>query len=80
MESFDRQSLNALDDDEMSRLVSLVVEEFGPALARSQFNDVMLTLFEHIAGLETIPPPTARQYLDSLRLMYQQAIKANQVG
>ena len=77
MDSFDSQSLNALDDDEMSRLVSLVVEEFGPALARSQFNDVTLTLFEHIAGLETIPPTTARQQLNSLWSKYQQAIQAN---
>jgi hypothetical protein len=48
--SCDRQCINALDDDEMRRLVSLVVEEFGPALARTRFNDVMLGLFEHIAA------------------------------
>ena len=64
MDSSDTQSLNALDDDEMSRLVSIVVEEFGPAPARIQFNDMMLSLSEHIAGLETIPTRTARQYLN----------------
>jgi hypothetical protein len=77
MDSFDSQSLNALDDEEMSRLVSLVVEEFGPALARSQFNDVMLALFEHIAGLETIPATTARQYINCLWSMYQRTVQAN---
>jgi len=64
----------------MRRLVSVVVEEFGPALARSQFNDVTLALFEHIAGLETIPAKLARQYLDTLGSMYQQASKANHAG
>jgi len=37
----------------------------GPALARSQFKDVTLALFQHIAGLETIPATTVRQYLNS---------------
>jgi hypothetical protein len=77
MESFYTQSLN---DDEMRRLVSFVVEEFGPALARSQFNDVTLALFEHIAGLEAIPAKLARQYLDTLWSMYQQASKTNHAG
>ena len=80
MDSFDIQSLNALDDDEMSRLVSLVVEEFGPALARTQLNDVVLALFENIAGLETIPTKTARQYLNVLWSKYLQATKANPAG
>jgi hypothetical protein len=80
MDSFDTPSFNALDDDEMSRLVSIVVEEFGPALARTQFNEVMLGLFEHIAGLETIPTTSARQYLNSLWSKYQQAIKASHAG
>jgi len=47
---------------------------------RTRFNDVMLALFEHIAGLETIPTPIARQYLNSLWSMYQQASKANHAG
>ena len=52
-------------ENEPARLVSLVVEEFGPVLARSQFKDVTLALFQHIAGLETIPATTVRQYLNS---------------
>jgi hypothetical protein len=64
----------------MSRLVSIALEEFGPELTRTQFNDVMLALFEHIAGLETISTKLARQYLDTLWSMYQQASKANNTG
>jgi hypothetical protein len=60
MDSFDCHSLN---DDEMGRLVSIAMEEFGRGLAQTHFNDVMLARFEHIAGLETIPPKLARQYL-----------------
>jgi hypothetical protein len=74
MDSFDSHSLN---DDEMGRLVSIAMKQLGCGLAQTQFNDVMLALFEHIAGLETIPPKLARQYLATLWSMYQQATKAN---
>jgi len=53
-DSSDTQTLNALTDEEMGRLVSIASEEFGRELTRTQFNDVMLALFEHIAGLETL--------------------------
>lgn len=41
MEFTDTQSL---DDDEMGRLVSITLEEFGLGLTRAQFNDAMLAL------------------------------------
>jgi len=78
MDSFYTQALNALNDDEMSRLVSVVVEEFGPALARTQFNDTMLALFENIAGLETLTHKRQQHYLKLLWLKYQQALLAIQ--
>jgi hypothetical protein len=80
MDYSDTQSHHSLNDDEMRRLVSIVVVEFGPALTRSQFNDVTLALFEHIAGLETTPTTIARQYLNTLGSKYQQARKANHAG
>jgi hypothetical protein len=75
MESTDTQSLS---DDEMGRLVSIALEEFGQGLNRHQFNEVMLALFEHIAGLETLPRKRSQKYLQLLWLKYQQAILANQ--
>jgi len=39
MDSTDTQSLS---DDELGRLVSIALEEFGQGLNRSQFNEVML--------------------------------------
>ncbi len=75
MDSSDTQSLT---DDDIGRLVSLAVEDFGPGLTRPQFNDVMLGLFENIAGLETITRQHQQRYLIVLWFKYQQAVLANQ--
>jgi hypothetical protein len=74
MDSTDTQSLS---DDELGRLVSIALEEFGQGLNRSQFNEVMLALFEQIAGLETLSRKRSQRYLQLLWLKYQQAILAN---
>jgi hypothetical protein len=65
MEFIDIQSL---DDDEMGRLVSITLEEFGQGLNRTQFNEVMLALFEDIAGFETLSRKRSQQYLKLLWL------------
>ena len=78
MDSFDTQSLHRLNDDDMGRLVAIALEEFGAGLTRTQFNDVMLALFEHIAGFETLPRKRSVHYLGVLWSKYQQAILANQ--
>jgi hypothetical protein len=44
MDYGDTQSLHALGGDEMGRLVSIALEEFGQGLNRIQFNDVMLAV------------------------------------
>jgi len=75
MESTDTQSLS---DDEMGRLISIALEEFGQRLNRNQFNEVMLALFEQIAGFETLSRKRSQRYLQLLWLKYQQAILANQ--
>ncbi len=78
MESSDSQSPHRLNDDEMGRLVSIAIDEFGVGLTRTQFNDVMLALFEHIAGLETLSHKRRVRYLKILWSKYRQAIQANQ--
>ena len=75
MDSSDTQSLT---DDDIGRLVSVVIEDFGPALTRRQFNDVMLGLFENIAGLETLTRKHQQRYLIILWFKYQQAVLAHQ--
>jgi len=67
MESADTQSLS---DDEMGRLVSIALEEFEQGLNRTQFNEVMLALFEHIAGLESLSRKRRQRYLQLLWLKY----------
>ena len=78
MDSSDTQSPHTLNDDEMGRLVSIALEEFGRGLTRIQFNEVMLALFEHIAGLETLSHKHRIQYLKILWSKYRQASQANQ--
>ena len=74
MDTIDSHSLS---DDEIDRLVSIALEEFGSGLNRHQLNEVMLALFEHIAGLENLPRKRSQKYLTLLWLKYQQAILAN---
>lgn len=74
MEFIDIQSLN---DDEMSRLVVIALEEFGPDLNRTRFNEVMLALLDQIAGLELLSRKRSQQYLKLLWPKYQQAALAN---
>jgi hypothetical protein len=75
MDSTDTQSLS---DDEMGRLVSIALEEFAQGLNRLQFDEVMLALFENIAGLETLSRKRSQRHLQLLWLKYRQAILANQ--
>jgi hypothetical protein len=74
MEFIDIQSLS---DDEMSRLISIVMDEFGTNLDRTRFNEVMLALFDQIAGLENLSRKRSLRYLKLLWFKYQQAILAN---
>ena len=78
MDSSDTQSRHRLNDDEMGRLVMIALDEFGAGLTRTQFHEVMLTLFEHIASFETLPQKASVRYLGILWSKYQQAILANQ--
>jgi hypothetical protein len=71
MDSTDHRSFAALSDDELDRLVEVVVEMFGSTLDRAQFTDVALTLFEDIAGLETITTRKASRYVAALWRRYR---------
>jgi hypothetical protein len=53
------------------------MEDFGPGLTRTEFNDVMLWLFESIAGFETLPSKLTQWYLRLIWSKYQQAIRDN---
>jgi hypothetical protein len=71
MHSSDTRSLHALDDEQLWMLAVLVHGVYGADLTRTRFNEVMLGLFEQIAGLE-IPSARVRQrHLTMLWHRYQ---------
>jgi hypothetical protein len=71
MASFDTQTPHALDDEQISMLAVLVHGVYGPDLTCTQFNDVMLGLFEQIAGLEILSAKIRQQHLTTLWLRYR---------
>lgn len=62
----------------MAILVMVVRQEFGAGLTRKQFDEVMLAIFEHIPGFETLPRKRNVRYREILWSRYQQAIQSNQ--
>jgi hypothetical protein len=74
MNSSDTQSLHTLTDKKMAILVVVALEEFGAELTRTKFNELMLAIFEHIPGFETLPRRCGVQYRKVQWLKYQQAI------
>lgn len=54
----------ALSDDEKSRLIELVVDDFGDGLAFDDFAAVVHGLFENIPGLETMGADQANELIN----------------
>jgi hypothetical protein len=71
MDSTANRSFAALTDDELDRLVEVIVEQFGSTLDRDQFADVALTLFDDMPGLETITMKQASRYVAALWRRYK---------
>ena len=66
MDSTANRSFAALTDDELDRLVEIVIEDFGSNLPRDQFTDVAMTLFDDMPGFEIITTKQASRYLAAL--------------
>jgi len=71
MDSTDIRSFAALNDDELDRLVEIVIEDFGSDLPRDQFADVALTLFDDMPGFEVITTKKASRYIAALWRRYR---------
>lgn len=69
-----------LADDHIDRLVQIVRDESGDNLTRPEFTDLMLKLFEDIAGFETLPATLHRKYLKLIWLRYQVAGSRGRCG
>ncbi len=64
-------SLHHLSLDQIEMLVQIASEEFGDELTRPAFSEIMLNLFEDIAGFETLPAAKRRKSLHLLWLRYR---------
>jgi len=60
-----------LENDQLNTLVEIIREQSGDKLSRAEFTDVMLQLFENIAGFETLPRKLSQQYIRILWQSYQ---------
>lgn len=62
--------MHALTDDETSRLIELIFDECGDALAFDEFASVIHGLFEDIPGIETMEADEANQLINSMWSKY----------
>ena len=71
MDSTANRSFAALTDDQLDRLVEIVIEDFGSDLSRDQFAEVAMTLFDDMPGFEVITAKQASRYLAALWRRYR---------
>ena len=71
MDSTDIRSLFGLTDDELDRLVEVIVEQCGSHLSRDQFSEAVLSLFEDVAGFEVITIKRANWYIAAMWRRYR---------
>ncbi len=77
MDSTDNDSLHALTDEQIERLAAIVLEDFGPGLHRTQFNDVVLLMFEDVAGFEVMGREQKASHLRVLWITYRRLVTSN---
>jgi hypothetical protein len=65
------KSLHQLSPTQIQMLVQIVRDASGNQLMRPAFTEVMLALFDDIAGFETLPASKRGKYLNLLWLRYQ---------
>ena len=71
MDSTDDRTTDGLNDDELERLIDVVIEQFGSTLDRRQFDEVVMALFDDLAGLESITTKKTNQYIAALWRCYR---------
>ncbi len=79
MDASDTQSTHTLTDEQMAILAAVVLQEFGAGLTQAQLNKVLLAIFEHIPGFETLPDEHGVRYCRILWVKYHQVIQANRL-
>jgi hypothetical protein len=74
MGSFDSHSPDTLDDEQIERLAVIVVEDFGLALGRIQFHEIVLMMFENIAGFELMTQQQQHSHVRSMWVAYRRLV------
>jgi hypothetical protein len=77
MDSTDNETLTALDDEQIERLAAIVLEDFGPGLHRTGFDNVVLLMFEDVAGYDVMPQREQASHLRSLWVTYRRLVTSN---
>lgn len=72
MDSTDERPFDVLADDDLERLVEIIIEQRGLSLGRGCFTNEVMMLFEEIAGLESMTQRQASQYAADLWRRYQE--------
>lgn len=63
MDSTGNRLFDSLSDDDLDRLVEIIVDQFGLTVDSGQFADRALSLIDDIAGLETITTKQASGFI-----------------
>ena len=77
MDSTDNESLHGLTDEQIERLAGIVFEDFGPGLSRTQFDDVVLLMFEDVPGFDVMGREQQDAHLRALWITYRRLIRSN---
>lgn len=72
MDSTNIRSLRTLTADQIEQLANAILDDHGPGLTQTQFNDVMLALLEDIAGFEVISQRRLGRILRTMWSVYRQ--------
>ena len=72
MDSTNERSFEVLADNELKRLVEIIIEQRGLSLGRGCFTNEVMMLFEDIAGLESMTEKKAGQYAHAAWRRYRE--------
>jgi len=73
----DSTDTHTLSDDQIERLAAILVEDFGPGLHRTEFNNIVLLMFEDVAGFDVMPQQQVAEYLRALWITYRRLVTSN---
>ena len=77
MEPTDSKPSPSLTDEQIERLALILLDEFGPGLDRTRFNDMACLLFEDVPGFELMTPRQLIAYTQTMWVWYCNVIRSD---